>query len=55
MIAQHVMVWEARIRTWDEVVTELHEIRKAEGKPIHPNFYFTNGAYSAGREDLKGI
>ena len=26
------------------------QIRRAEGKPIHPNFYFTDGAYSAGRE-----
>jgi beta-lactamase regulating signal transducer with metallopeptidase domain len=49
LIAQHVIVWDGRIRTWDEVVTELREIRKAKGKPIHPNFYFTNGAHSAGR------
>ncbi len=49
LIAQHVIVWDGRIRTWDEVVTELREIRKAQGKPIHPHFYFTNGAYSAGR------
>jgi RNA polymerase sigma factor (sigma-70 family) len=48
VIAQHVIVWDGRIRTWDEVVTELREIRKAQGKPIHPNFYFTNGAHSAG-------
>jgi hypothetical protein len=49
VIAQHVILWDGRIRTWDEVVTELREIRKAKGKPIHPNFYFTNGANSAGR------
>jgi beta-lactamase regulating signal transducer with metallopeptidase domain len=48
LIAQHVIVWDGRIRTWDEVVTELREIRKAQGKPIHPNLYFTNGAHSAG-------
>jgi hypothetical protein len=48
LIAQHVVVWDGRIRTWDEVVTELREIRKAQGKPIHPNLYFTNGAHSAG-------
>jgi RNA polymerase sigma factor (sigma-70 family) len=48
VIAQHVIVWDNRIRTWDEVVTELRAIRKAQGKPIHPNFYFTNGAHSAG-------
>jgi beta-lactamase regulating signal transducer with metallopeptidase domain len=49
LIAQHVILWDGRIRTWDEVVTELREIRKAQGKPIRPNFYFTNGALSAGR------
>lgn len=48
LIAEHVIVWDGRIRTWDEVVTKLREIRKAQGKPIHPNFYFTNGAHSAG-------
>jgi hypothetical protein len=48
VIAQHVIVWDGRIRTWDEVVTELREIRKAKGEPIHPNFYFTNRAHSAG-------
>lgn len=48
IIAQHVIVWDGRIRTWDEVVAELREIHKAKGKPIHPNFYFTNGAHSAG-------
>ena len=51
VIAQQVIVWDGRIRTWDEVVTELREIRKAQGKPIHPNFYFTNGAHSAGHWD----
>jgi beta-lactamase regulating signal transducer with metallopeptidase domain len=51
VIAQHVIVWDGRIRTWDEVVTELREIRKAKGKPIHPNFRFTNGADSAGHFD----
>jgi RNA polymerase sigma factor (sigma-70 family) len=48
VIAEHVIVWDGRIRTWEEVVTELREIRKAQGKPIHPHFYFTNGAHSAG-------
>ena len=48
VIAQHVIVWDGRIRTWDEVVTELRAIRRAAGKPVHPNFYFTNGAHSAG-------
>jgi RNA polymerase sigma factor (sigma-70 family) len=48
LIAQHVILWDGRIRTWDEVVTELRAIRKAQGKPIHPNFYFTNGAHAAG-------
>ncbi|HLJ94603.1 MAG TPA: M56 family metallopeptidase [Gemmataceae bacterium] len=51
VIAKHVIVWDGRIRTWDEVVTELREIRKARGKPIHPHFLFTNGAHSAGRWD----
>ncbi len=51
IIAQHVIVWDGRIRTWDEVVKELREIRTAQGKPIHPNFYFTNGAHSAGHWD----
>jgi beta-lactamase regulating signal transducer with metallopeptidase domain len=49
LIAEHVIVWDGRIRTWDEVVAELREIRKAQGKPIQPHFHFTNGAYSAGR------
>jgi hypothetical protein len=48
IIAEHVIVWDGRIRTWDEVVTELRDIRKEQGKPIHPNFYFTNGAHAAG-------
>jgi hypothetical protein len=48
LIAQHVIVWDGRIRTWDEVVTELRALRKAQGKPIHPNFYFTNRAHAAG-------
>jgi beta-lactamase regulating signal transducer with metallopeptidase domain len=51
VIAQHVIVWDGRIRTWDEVVTELREIRRAKGKPIHPNFYFTNGARSSGHSE----
>jgi hypothetical protein len=51
VIAQHVIVWDGRVRTWDEVVTELSEIRKTQGKPIHPHFRFTNGAHSAGHWD----
>src|SRR5262249_46415705 len=51
VIAKHVIVWDGRVRTWEEVVTELREIRKAQGKPIHPNFHFTNGAHSAGHWD----
>ncbi|MEX2027431.1 MAG: M56 family metallopeptidase [Pirellulaceae bacterium] len=51
IIAQHVIVWDGRIRTWDEVVKELREIRTAQGKPIHPHFYFTNGAHSVGHWD----
>ncbi len=51
VIARHVIVWDGRVRTWDEVVTELREIRKAQGKPIHPHFRFTNGAHSAGHWD----
>jgi beta-lactamase regulating signal transducer with metallopeptidase domain len=50
-IAQHVIVWDGRIRTWDEVVAELRAIRKAQGKPIHPHFHFTNGAHAAGHWD----
>jgi RNA polymerase sigma factor (sigma-70 family) len=52
LIAQHVIVWDGRIRTWDEVVVELRQIRKAQGKPIHPNLYFTNGAHSAGHWEI---
>lgn len=48
VIAQHVILWDGRIRTWEEVVTELREIRKAKGEPIHPHFYFTNAAHAAG-------
>jgi len=51
VIAQHVIVWDGRIRTWDEVVEELREIRKAQDKPIHASFHFTNGAHSAGLWD----
>ena len=51
VIARHVILWDGRIRTWDEVVTELREIRQAKGEPIHPHFYFTNGAHSAGHFD----
>jgi|GEM_PF-4433215 len=51
VIAQHVILWDGRIRTWDEVQTELREIRKVQGKPIHPHFYFTNGAHAAGHWD----
>jgi beta-lactamase regulating signal transducer with metallopeptidase domain len=51
VIAKHVILWDRRIRTWEEVVTELRAIRQAQGKPIHPHFHFTNGAYSAGRWD----
>ncbi len=51
VIAQHVIVWDGRIRTWGQVETELREIRKARGKPIHPNFQFTNGAHAAGHWD----
>ncbi|HET6880896.1 MAG TPA: carboxypeptidase regulatory-like domain-containing protein [Pirellulales bacterium] len=49
VIAEHVILWDGRIRTWDEVVTELREIRKTKGEPIHPHFHFTLGAYSAGK------
>lgn len=51
VIAQHVILWDHRIRTWDEVVAELRGIRKAQGKPIHPHFYFTNGAHADGLFD----
>jgi beta-lactamase regulating signal transducer with metallopeptidase domain len=51
VIAQHAIVWDGRIRSWDEVIAELREIRKAQGKPIHANFYFTNGAHSVGHWD----
>jgi beta-lactamase regulating signal transducer with metallopeptidase domain len=51
LIAQHVILWDGRIRTWDEVVTELREIRKAKGKAIQPHFHFTNGALSAGHSE----
>jgi beta-lactamase regulating signal transducer with metallopeptidase domain/regulation of enolase protein 1 (concanavalin A-like superfamily) len=48
VIAEHVIVWDHRIRTWDEVVKELRAIRKAKGRPVPPHFYFTNGAHAAG-------
>jgi beta-lactamase regulating signal transducer with metallopeptidase domain/regulation of enolase protein 1 (concanavalin A-like superfamily) len=48
VITKHVILWDGRIRSWDEVITELREIRKAKGEPIHPHFHFTNGAHSAG-------
>jgi beta-lactamase regulating signal transducer with metallopeptidase domain len=51
VIAQHVILWDGRVRTWDQVVTELKEIRQAQGTPIHPNFLFTNGAHAAGKWD----
>ncbi|MGH7139471.1 MAG: M56 family metallopeptidase, partial [Pirellulales bacterium] len=37
VIAEHVILWDGRIRTWDEVIAELREIRKAKGEPIHPH------------------
>ena len=48
VIAEHAIVWDGRIRTWDEVVAELREIRQAKGEPIHPHFRFTNSAIAAG-------
>jgi beta-lactamase regulating signal transducer with metallopeptidase domain/regulation of enolase protein 1 (concanavalin A-like superfamily) len=51
VIAEHVILWDGRIRTWNEVVAELREIRQAKGEPIHPHFHFTNGAHSAGYFD----
>ncbi len=52
VIAEQAIVWDGRIRTWDEVVAELRAIRIAQGKPIHANFYFTNAAHSAGLSDI---
>ncbi len=52
VIAEHVLIWDGNIVTWEEVVDGLRAIRKKQGKPIHPNFKFTNGAIKAGRWDL---
>src|SRR4051812_22534086 len=51
VVAEHVLVWDGEIVSWDEAVTELRRQRKAADKPIHPHFYFTNGAHGAGRWD----
>jgi hypothetical protein len=51
VIARYVIVWDGRVRTWDEVVTELREIHRAQGKPIHQRFHFTNGSHAAGHWD----
>jgi len=44
IIAENVILWDGRIVTWDEVVERLRKVRTKLGKPIHPNFYFTNGS-----------
>jgi beta-lactamase regulating signal transducer with metallopeptidase domain len=52
VIAEHVLMWDGKIVTWEEVVEGLRAIRKEQGKPIHPSFKFTNGAIKVGRWNL---
>lgn len=51
LVAQHVLLWDGKIVEWDEVVRRLRARREREGRPIHPNFHFTNGAHEARRWD----
>ena len=53
VVAEHVILWDGKIVTWDEAIEGLREIRKRLDKPIHPNFHFTNGAIKAGYFDSR--
>jgi hypothetical protein len=52
IVAEHVLLWDGEIVTWGQVLKQLRKLRKERGGPIHPNFYFTNGAHQAGAWDL---
>ncbi|MFN0052090.1 MAG: hypothetical protein ACKV0T_07860 [Planctomycetales bacterium] len=47
LIAEHVILWDGEIVTWEEVIDGLRAMRRDQGKPIHPNFKFTNAAIAA--------
>ena len=44
IIAQHVLLWDGRIVTWDEILTRFRLMRR-EG-PFHPSFKDTTGLYA---------
>jgi len=47
-VAEHVILWDGKIVTWDELIAGLREMRERAKAPIHPNFHFTHGAIKAG-------
>jgi beta-lactamase regulating signal transducer with metallopeptidase domain len=49
IVAKHVLLWNEKIMTWDEVATGLRALREQEGKPIYPLFRVTGGALAGGR------
>jgi hypothetical protein len=51
VIAEHVLLWDGQIKTWETIVDELRLIRKREEKPLHLHFHFTNGAIRTGRNE----
>ncbi|MGQ0637245.1 MAG: M56 family metallopeptidase [Planctomycetaceae bacterium] len=51
IIAEHVILWDGQIVTWEQVEQGLRAIRKEKGEPIHPKFKFTNGASRLGKSD----
>jgi hypothetical protein len=51
VIAEHVLLWDGQIKTWEAIVDELRVIRKKEEKPLHLHFHFTNGSIRTGRNE----
>src|SRR5262245_45320119 len=41
VVADHVLLWDNRIVTWDQVLLEFRTLRR--GGPFHPTFHFTHG------------
>jgi hypothetical protein len=49
IVAQHVILWDGEIVTWDQVVKGLQAMRKERGEPLHPKFRFTKAAIDLGK------
>jgi hypothetical protein len=49
VIAEHVLLWDGEIMTWEQIVDRFRAIRMRQGKPIHPKFHITNSAFGSGR------